>query len=183
MFRMPVLINDDEFESLISMSEIVEVIQDFLVKKSLNKTLSPPRFQVDAQAGSLVFTAGGDEIDKQVVGFRVYGTFDSPEADSDANFVSVFDSKTGRLKGLVFGGFLGAKRTAALAAVSLRTLARKNSECLSVIGTGFQAFYQVESALAVHSFKHIKVFSRNEDKRKIFVTEIEKKIWGARSGC
>jgi ornithine cyclodeaminase/alanine dehydrogenase-like protein (mu-crystallin family) len=74
--------------------------------------------------------------------------------------VVVFDPNTGRPIGVLHGGELTARRTAAATAVATLALARSNSRVLALIGAGEQARHHLEALLDCLSIEEVRVWSR-----------------------
>ncbi len=75
--------------------------------------------------------------------------------------VFLFDPDTGRPTAMVGGNYLTAARTAAAAAVSIRHLAREDSQTLGMIGAGHQSAFQLRAALRQRRFTRILGWNRN----------------------
>ncbi|HGY10001.1 MAG TPA: ornithine cyclodeaminase family protein [Oceanithermus profundus] len=151
-----------------TLDRVMAGIRDALLSHAEGQLEAPPRFAVDAGPARLVFTVGVERARTKAMGFRVYETFpgSSPE---HGQIVAVFDAGDGRLLGLVLGNLLGALRTAALNAVALEQLARKDAATLGVLGTGFQARWHALYALRVRPFARVLVYSRKPENRAAFV--------------
>jgi len=165
----PILTDADLERDLNRTLELVLAgVKDALLAHAEGRLVAPPRFAVDAGPGRLVFTVGVEPTRTRAMGFRVYETFpgSSPE---HGQIVAVFDAGDGRLLGLVLGNLLGALRTAALNAVALEHLARRDAETLSVLGTGFQARWHALYALRARRFARVLVYSRKAENRAAFV--------------
>lgn len=151
----------------------IEAVEQALIAKSLDRLVGPPRFSVRVARGALVFTAGAEIQYSHTIGFRVYDTF--PENSPDhTQLVAVFDAQTGRFKGLILGNMLGAIRTAAINAVALKYMARPDATSLGILGTGFQARFHLQAAMAVRSFKQVIVYSPTPAHREAFVEEMQR---------
>lgn len=169
------VLTDHDVQELLSMDEAIRKIEDALFEKEEGTLVAPPRFRVEVDRGSLVFTAGAATGSEKLIGFRVYDTF--PGNDSDHNqIVAVFSSETGALRGIVIGQAIGMVRTGAIGRVAVKHMARPDAESLAVLGTGHQARAQLMAALAVRDFKTIKVYSRDPDRRQRFVKEMNLSI-------
>ena len=166
---------DSDVQQLLSMKDVVE---EAFKSKAANALVSPPRFHVDIQKGSLVFTAGAEVRDRKVIGLRVYDTFhsDSKTSTDKEQLVSVFDSETGNFKGVVIGNSIGAMRTGALGGVAIKYLSSPESNSVGIIGSGFQARTQLMAACAVRDIKIVKVFSPNEKNRDTFASEMSESL-------
>jgi ornithine cyclodeaminase/alanine dehydrogenase-like protein (mu-crystallin family) len=87
--------------------------------------------------------------------------------------VVVFDPSTGRPTGVLHGGELTARRTAAATAVATRALARANSRVLALIGAGEQAQHHLEALLDCMSIERVRVWSRTPARASSFTKAYE----------
>jgi ornithine cyclodeaminase len=163
------MLSNDDVRSLLPMREAVGLIEDALRLKAQGSFLTPPRYYAGNKNGALAFTVGG-HADQGVFGFRVYETFPGPRRDEQ--FVAVFDSVTGELRGLVFGELLGALRTGAIGGVAMKYAAREDAHVVGIIGSGMQARTQLLAAAAVRDVASAKVYSRSAGKRQAFALEM-----------
>lgn len=163
------IITEAEVKAQLNWAQAVAAIEDVLIKVHAGNYVSPPRHQVRNDNGSLVFTIGGDKAEG-VLGFRVYDTF--PTDINHQQFTTVFDAKTGALKGIVLGAYIGAVRTGAIGGAAIRALSRSDSRRIGIIGSGLQARTQLLSALAVREIEEVKVYSRSSANCEAFIIDI-----------
>jgi ornithine cyclodeaminase/alanine dehydrogenase-like protein (mu-crystallin family) len=88
--------------------------------------------------------------------------------------VVVFDPDTGAPAGVLHGGEVTARRTAAATAVATRTLARADSRTLTLIGTGEQAHHHLEALLDCMQFERVRIWSRSAAHARSFAAAHEK---------
>ena len=88
----------------------------------------------------------------------------------------LFDSATGALKAVIEAFALGQMRTAGASGVATQCLAGARAEEFAIIGTGKQAITQVAAILAVRPIRRVRVFGRNEDRRKQFAARVDKEF-------
>lgn len=88
--------------------------------------------------------------------------------------VILFDSDTGRPIGVLHGGELTARRTAAASAVATRALARTNSRVLALLGAGEQASHHLEALLDCLRIEEVRVWSRTRSRASSFAKAHEK---------
>ncbi|SNR56451.1 iminosuccinate reductase BhcD [Puniceibacterium sediminis] len=69
--------------------------------------------------------------------------------------IFLFDADTGKCSAIVGGNLLTALRTAAASAVSIKHLARQDSEVLGMIGAGHQSVFQMQAAVKQRNFKKV----------------------------
>ena len=195
----PTILTDDQFDDLVSMDVAVPTIRRAIESHAAGDLVAPPRFSVDGERGSLVFTAGvvggsgGDDVDGgdvdgvdgnvdddggdgddtgrgEVMGFRVYETVpDSPAANQ---LVVTYDGETGALEGVIVGDRVGAVRTGAIGGVAVDELARPDARTLGIVGAGSQARTQLRAAATVRSFDRVAVYSPTRANRERFAAEL-----------
>ena len=88
----------------------------------------------------------------------------------------LFDAENGSVRAIIDAFTLGKLRTAAASGVATRRLAREDADDLAIIGTGKQAFTQVEAVCAVRRIRRIRVFSPNEQHRMEFAALLKKRF-------
>jgi ornithine cyclodeaminase/alanine dehydrogenase-like protein (mu-crystallin family) len=130
---------------------------------------APPRLGADLGDAGLVFTAGGYPGGTQ--GVRVYLT-GVPDAEQ---VVLVWDGD-GRLTGCIVGVELGARRTGALGAVAVDTLARADAATVAVIGSGTQAWAQLWALTALRAPRAVSVFSPTDRHRTAFAERARREL-------
>jgi ornithine cyclodeaminase/alanine dehydrogenase-like protein (mu-crystallin family) len=83
--------------------------------------------------------------------------------------VVVFDSETGAPAGVLHGGEVTARRTAAATAVATRALARPESRVLALIGAGEQASHHLQALLDCLRIEQVRVWSQSPAHARSFV--------------
>lgn len=156
------ILTDDDVRGLVDYGAAVAKMEDALREVAAGTLVAPPRFSLDTEVGSLVFTVGAATGRTNALGFRVYDTFAGASTDT-AQIVAVFDPDRGGLVGIIIGGLIGALRTGALGGVAVKYLARADSEVLAVVGSGLQARSQLQAALSVLPFRRVVISSRTAE--------------------
>ncbi|MBV8143826.1 MAG: ornithine cyclodeaminase family protein [Gammaproteobacteria bacterium] len=87
--------------------------------------------------------------------------------------VLVFDQETGAPAGILHGGEVTARRTAAATAVATRALARADSRVLALIGTGEQASHHLEALVDCLPIERVRIWSQSPAHVRTFVTAHE----------
>jgi len=106
---------------------------------------------------------------------------DNPTRGLDAHqgAVLLMDGATGELRAVCDAAAVTGIRTAAVSAVSTRSLARAGASELAIIGTGVQAARHLEAIPLVRPIRRVRVAGRTAEKARAFVermraaTEIE----------
>jgi ornithine cyclodeaminase len=172
--KYPIL-DDSQIDELVSMKEAIERIEKGFHEHANGTLLAPPRFTVQAENGSMVFTAGGSSETNQAIGFRVYETFPK-DTPLHTQLVAAFDSMTGEFKGVALGFRLGIIRTGAIGGVAIKYLSIPDASSIGIIGSGTQARAQLEAAAIVRNLSHAKVYSPTESHRVTFASEMSEKL-------
>ena len=165
------ILTDDDVDRLVTQGVAVAKMEDALRELASGKLVAPPRFSLDTESGSLVFTAGAATGTEQVLGFRVYDTFHGASTETE-QIVAVFDAADGRLKGLILGHRIGELRTGALGGVAIKHLANAATPVLAVLGAGAQARAQIHAALAVREVSRVMISSRSLVRAEVLRQEL-----------
>lgn len=142
------------------MADAIDAVEKFFVSAAKEQVVTPARHSVMAGNGGLTFTIGAELEETQTIGFRVYGTFPNLGGTDKDQIVAVFSAENGRLKGIVIGPALGAIRTAAIGGVAMKYMAAETVETAALIGTGYQAGFQLQALLAVRQPRQVLICNR-----------------------
>lgn len=78
------------------------------------------------------------------------------------------DAETGEPRAVFDGATITAMRTGAASGVATRLLARTDSRVLALLGAGAQAAWQARAVLAARPIEEIRVYARDESRRRSF---------------
>lgn len=171
------ILTDSDVSKVLTMKVAIQKIEDALREKSQGTLIAPPRFSIDINNGSLVFTAGAATKKEKVIGFRVYPSFEREILGTNyTQLVAVFDSDSGDFKGVIIGSLVGAIRTGAIGGVAVKYMSNPDSEALGILGSGFQAKTQLEAANAIRNLNLVKIFSPNKTHSDRFAEEMGQKL-------
>lgn len=99
----------------------------------------------------------GKDVSIKVVGYHPNNP-NQYQLPTILSTVSVYDTATGHLEGLMDGVLLTALRTGASSAIASKCLAHPESETLGLIGCGAQAVTQMHALSRVFKFKKILIY-------------------------
>ena len=174
---MPILfLNREDVESLLSMAECIEVVEEALRTLARGDAVQPLRSALwtPDRHGLLVVMPGMLGGGAGVVGAKVLtvipDNFTRGE-DSHQGLVLLFAQATGRPLALFDAGAVTAIRTAAASAVATRALAREDAGDLAILGTGVQARSHLEAMKAVRTLRRVRVWSRNLENARRFAQQ------------
>ena len=109
---------------------------------------------------------------RNVVGFKTYTT-----TRSGARFhVALYDATSGSPIAILEADALGRLRTGAATGLAARILADPSADTMACIGCGRQAATQVEAIAAVRPLKEVKVYCRDEERRRAFADRITQQL-------
>jgi ornithine cyclodeaminase/alanine dehydrogenase-like protein (mu-crystallin family) len=175
MVGMIETLTDADVAARVTPTLAVESMRDAVLAAYRGELVTPARTVADLDQGRFLFTAG--RWAGRWYGYRAYDTFDhdAPNARDD-QLVVVHDDTTGRLIGLVVGAELGRRRTGALGGVAVQALAADDASTLGLVGTGHQAWAQLWAISAVRRLDSVRVFSRDEGRRRAFAARAEHEL-------
>jgi alanine dehydrogenase len=151
----PLLLNDYNVRAHLDPATAVDAVRMALLASHQGTLHAPPRVRANLGDGDLIFTAG--RLDSLgVFGFRAYDTV----ADAE-QLVAVWGREGGRLRALVYGNELGARRTGAIGAVAVDLAARPGPIRLGLAGSGTQAWTQLWAITAVREIAEVTVTARH----------------------
>jgi alanine dehydrogenase len=86
------------------------------------------------------------------------------------------NTDTNKLEAVLEPGAIATIRTGAATGVAVKYMSRPDATVAGVIGTGRLAGIQIDAIRTVRPLTQIKVYSRNEEKRRQFAAETSKRI-------
>ncbi len=174
------ILSDADVRAALPMAVAIESTRELLTARRAGELVSAPRDRLMVGATGLVWTPGGHGP-SHIGGLRLYLT----GVEQNDQLVAVWDTASGKLRGLAIGAFLGALRTGAIGGVAIDLMARADSTVLGVVGFGQQAWSQVEAARAVRPISRVQVYRRDRKALAEQVALAERTwqipVWPARS--
>ncbi|HZZ28439.1 MAG TPA: ornithine cyclodeaminase family protein [Pirellulales bacterium] len=162
---------EEDVAQLLDMRTAIEVVEEMFRQWGEGKANNVPRVRAKAPGVVLHSMCAAAEY-LGLVGWKVYTT-----TKSGAQFlVGLCDAETGELEALIEADRLGQMRTAAATAVAVEWMADMEATELGLFGTGKQARTQLEAVCIARSIKRCFVYSRNEEHRQRFATEMAEQV-------
>ena len=160
---MALFLSNADVQRLLSMDECIGVLDDLFRQESqgLVENIARMRVRGAGRAGTLM---GGS-----VLGSKAYGVRHSSVS-------LLYNTDTGKLEAVIEPGTLAWIRTGAASGLATRYMAAPDADVVGCIGTGRQALTQLKAMCAVRPVRLIKVFSRNEENRKRFASEMQERL-------
>jgi ornithine cyclodeaminase/alanine dehydrogenase-like protein (mu-crystallin family) len=88
----------------------------------------------------------------------------------------LYDTDSGDLLAVIEPSAVANQRTGAASGVATKYMAREDASVVGCFGTGRQALAQLEAMLAVRPVTHVKVYSRNAERREAFAKDMARTL-------
>jgi alanine dehydrogenase len=158
--------SEEEVQELLPMRDAIGVMRGAFEALAQGHAINQPRRRLILPTGSTLHSMAGSY--RNYFGTKFYAT--NPRHGLHFYFM-LFDSETAQPLAWMEANHLGQIRTGAATGYATDLLADPQAETVGVIGSGFQARTQVEAIRAVRPIKTVRVWSRNEEKRRKFADE------------
>jgi len=173
---MPVLLSEQDVRIVLPMADLIDAMETALAKFSSNEVTQPLRTVIEVGLQKAFVGIMPAFIDEPaMLGTKVVSVFGSNAAvglPTHLATIILLDPMTGELLSIMDGRYITEARTAAVSAVSVKHLARKDATRLAIIGTGVQARSHLEAITAVRQLEHVNVWSRSVANRTAFAQEM-----------
>lgn len=159
------IITEEFVQSVLSVDMALVALEEATLKKS--SQAEPALFRIDDEpAIAPMRLMGGTIAQPMMSGLKAYVPL-KPNVS-----LLLFSRDTGQLQAVVAADHIGRMRTAATSAMSVKYMARPESQRLGVIGSGKQARTQLQAVLQVRGFQSVHVFSPNAEHCAAFCREM-----------
>lgn len=176
---MPILLTRKDVESVLTMGDAIEAVEEGLGRLARGNVLMPQRtaIRVAEHKGlhlgmpAYVGGEGAGALALKVV--TVYP--DNPQSYGLPTTIGTLllnDPRTGRLLAIMDAGYLTAVRTGAISGVATRYLALPGARRLGVFGAGAMARMQLRAIAEVRTLTEVRLFDPNFEIRDRFIREM-----------
>jgi ornithine cyclodeaminase/alanine dehydrogenase-like protein (mu-crystallin family) len=159
-------LTEADVRELLPVAECIGVMRRTFEALSQGRAQNQPRRRLILESGSVLHSMAG--AFHNYFGTKFYST--NPRYGAHFHFM-LYDAKTAQPLALMEANHLGQIRTGSASGYATDLLAHPQAETLGIIGSGFQARTQLEAIRAVRPIKHVRVWSRSEEKRRKFADE------------
>lgn len=163
--------SEEDVRQLLPMKHAVRCMREAFLAYGRGEAQNQPRRRLRLPNGSTLHSLAGAY--GRYFGTKVYST--NPKHGAWFT-VLLYDADTGRPLAQFEANYLGQIRTGAASGLATDLLAPQDAATLGVIGSGFQARSQVEAIQTVRPIRFIRVWSRNDDKRRQFAEDISARL-------
>jgi ornithine cyclodeaminase/alanine dehydrogenase-like protein (mu-crystallin family) len=164
---MALWLREAEVGTLLSMDDVMTAVEHGFRLHGEGAATNFPRGRSITPVGALnVMHAAVPPLG--VTGVKTYAT-----TRHGARFIAIlFSLENGEALAIVEADKLGQIRTGAASGVATKHLARPDAGSLGVIGAGWQARSQVQAVARARPIALVKVYSRSEERREAFASEM-----------
>ena len=168
-------VTEADVRDLLPYSKAFELVREAYLRLANGKALNPERVWLTVPNGASMFFMPAYVSGQRTVSVKIARLNSRNPAVSLPTVMSdvlVYDSQSGVLLAEIPGESLTAIRTAASSAVATDVLARRDVECLGLLGAGRQAEAHVPAIQHVRDISRVVVYSRDKGRREAFAREI-----------
>lgn len=178
-------LGEKDMRAALGMDEAITAAREALGLIAKDSCDIPLRGRVvtpEPAAGTTLFMYGAVPS-ANALGIKLYAEF-AGNADRGLPLASatvvLLDAQTGRPEALLNGTYLTQLRTGAASGAATAALARKDAHTFALIGTGAQAWSQLEAVCAVRDIREVRLFSLDvAAAQRLAATEAERLGGGA----
>lgn len=159
------ILNRSELQSLVSMSDAIELMKLAFRELSAGRVESPLRANIPVGDGAVTLLMPAYVPAANALGFKVVSVFQGNRdkgLPTISAMVCLVNESTGELVAILNGAYLTALRTGAVSGAATDLLARDDSRHLVVFGAGAQGVTQAAAVAAVRPIERITVVARTE---------------------
>src|ERR1700733_9690639 len=178
-------LGEDQVRDVLSYDILIPAMRQALMDFSAGRVLQPVR-TVMAVAEHRGWFALMPAVYGGVMGAKMV-TFYPDNADhgkhTHMSMIQLFRADTGEPLAVMDGRLITEMRTAAVSAVAVDCLARRDAKVLGILGSGVQARSHVQALSRVRRFEEIRVWSRSEANAQRFADEVGARVTTAKEAA
>jgi ornithine cyclodeaminase/alanine dehydrogenase-like protein (mu-crystallin family) len=159
-------LSEEDVRAFLPMQAAIGVMRSAFEALAGGRAINQPRRRLILDSGSVLHSMAGSYLN--YFGTKFYSTH--PRYGAHFYFV-LYDAQTAEPLAWMEANHLGQIRTGAATGYATDLLANSQADTLGVIGSGFQARTQVEAIRAVRPIQTVRVWSRDDAKRRKFAQE------------
>src|ERR1035438_8794725 len=169
---MPLWLSESDVRAMLTMGELIDAMESALIAFSAGRVAQPVRTVMEiGERGFLglmpALDSAGSMLGTKLVTVLPGNTAKGLPSHQAA--IVLFDPATGALLAVADGRYITEARTAAVSAVSVRHMARRDAAVLAILGSGVQAHSHLEALPLVRDFREIRAWSPNPSRLREFV--------------
>lgn len=171
------LLSLEDVKQNIHMSEAIDAMENAFLQLARGQMKLPLRTALPVEnENALTLTMPAFLEKDKTLGLKIVSIFPhntTKNKPSITGVIMLLDASTGEPKVLMDAGYLTAMRTGAVSGLATKYFAIEEAEHVAIIGSGVQAYTQLEAVAAVRNIKYVSVWSRDNTKAKAFAKRLE----------
>ena len=173
--KTPRFFSEDEVRVRLPMSELIVAMERALIEFSAGRVQQPVRTVLEFGTQKALFGLMPSYVPAiPALGAKLVTV--CPEnaqkgLGTHQAIIVMFNPQTGVAEAILDGRYITEARTAAVSAVSVRHLARKDASVLGILGSGVQARSHFEALKFVRDFREVRAWSPNRQRLDQFAVE------------
>jgi len=173
---MAIALTEADVRALVSMDELIDVMQEALAAFSAGEVVQPVRHVLEVGARNRFLGVMPAYLaHPPVLGAKLVTVFPDNLArglPSHLATIVLIDPETGAVAAIMDGRYLTEARTAAVSAVSAKHLAATGPATLAILGSGVQARSHLDALGRVRELADVRVWSPTPANRAKFVEDM-----------
>jgi ornithine cyclodeaminase/alanine dehydrogenase-like protein (mu-crystallin family) len=167
-------LSEDQVRAVLSYEELIPAMRLALMDLSAGRVIQPLRtvMPVTSHSGWFAVMAA---VYGSVMGAKMVTFYPGNAAlgkHTHLAAIHLFRSDTGEPLAVMDGRLITEMRTAAVSAVAIELLARREAGVLAILGSGVQARSHVRALSCVRAFSEVRVWSRSQAHAERFAAEV-----------
>jgi alanine dehydrogenase len=172
---MALLLTETDVRALLSMPDLIAAMETALAAFSAGTVVQPVRTVLEIGEHKSFFALMPSYVPSTpALGAKLVTLYESNTArglPTHLATIVMLDPETGALAAILDGRYITEARTAAVSAVSVKKLARKDASVLAILGSGVQARSHFEALSHVRKFREVRAWSRTKKNLDAFAAE------------
>jgi ornithine cyclodeaminase/alanine dehydrogenase-like protein (mu-crystallin family) len=176
-----IFLTEDQIRAVLSYDDLIPAIRQALIEFSAGRVVQPLRsvMKVASHGG---WFAVMPAVYGGVMGAKMVTSYPGNvelQKHTHMAMIQLFRSDTGEPLAVMDGRLITEMRTAAVSAVAVDCLARRDVKVLGILASGVQARSHVKALARVRRFEETRVWSRSEENARRFADEVGARVTSA----
>ncbi len=172
---MPLLLTESDVRSVLTMPALIAAMESALAAFSAGSVVQPVRTVLEVGEQKSFFALMPSYVPTMpALGAKLVTVYESNAArglPTHLATIIMLDPETGALAAILDGRYITEARTAAVSAVSVKKLGRKDASVLAILGSGVQARSHLEALSHVRTFREVRAWSPTKKNLTAFASE------------
>jgi len=166
---MALFLTETDIEPLVNMPDMIARVDEITRAQAVGEAYLVPRERLRMGGGGMLHTMSAAWPQRGYFAHKAYAS-----VKGEVRFrVFLYDQTSGEILAVCEGNRLGQLRTGAATAVAAKPLWPAQDDAWALVGTGLQAWGQLEALAEINRPECIYIYSRNKEHRQRFAARAE----------